>query len=386
MRRILIVSDIPFFPPNEGSRKRVHDLVESYLQLGAEVTFLLIDGAGDIDSMREKVGGNLYVCHRTLREKLSILLRRVIRFGAGLVHIDRLRNYPLDSWKSSHAQEMVGELCLEKEFDIVQIEYLYLSHCFKAVGTVPIKILDTLDVMSDRWRMFPADETPNVWYSVDRSAELEGCLRANKVFAISSKDKSYFEELGCARVQLCDFTSPPRSIWSPESKKVVFLGSDNRMNRSGLRWFVEMVLPLVLNDAPDFRVHIAGKIANQVSNARGIVKVGEFDSLDELFSNCKFMINSVSVGTGLAIKNLDALSRGVPIVCTPNAARGAELFFGKGVVICNDAAGFSASIVDLWRNDALLELHSSQLVRTYQEAFDESRKCIANSIGLNSDQ
>ncbi|WP_305805398.1 glycosyltransferase [Stenotrophomonas sp. YIM B06876] len=377
MKTMLIVSDVAFSPANEGNRKRISDLIEAYEKLGIDVTVILIEGTGNIEEMRKRLGGRLLVCHRSPIERLRILFGRILRFGMGLIGMHRWRNYPLDSWGCKAAQSAVRSLGEGKAFDFVQCQYLYLSACLEVANDNSIKIIDTNDLMSDRWRMFPPDEVPNVWYSLSKRDELVGCRRADVVLAISRTDQRHFNDLGVIGVELCDFIAPPRSLWSPTSRRVIFLGSDNRMNRSGLRWLVEEVLPLVLREAPDFRLSVAGRVAAHFSKHEGIEIVGEFTSLDELFADCRFMLNPVSLGTGLAIKNLDALSRGIPIICTTNAARGIEEFCGRGVAIASNAIDFANLVVDQWRNVDVLNKQSELLGLAYGTAYAASMRRLA---------
>ncbi|GAB3650662.1 hypothetical protein GCM10028813_19480 [Ramlibacter alkalitolerans] len=96
--------------------------------------------------------------------------------------------------------------------------------------------------------------------------------------------------------------------------------------------------------------------------------------IDALFADASMMLNPVSIGSGLPIKNIDALSRGVPILCTPNAARGAECFIGTGVLIAEDESQFAGEVVSLLRDPARRADLSRRATAAYAAQYTAARE------------
>ncbi|MBL0428683.1 glycosyltransferase [Ramlibacter alkalitolerans] len=373
-KKLLIVTDVVFVPANEGNKKRILDLVCLYQSLGVEVHVLLVVNKrrNDLSELEELVCGRVSTCSRGGLDRLRVGVGRAFRFASAKLQLNARRNYELDEWYCTSLDAAIFRLQEQFDFDYLQVEYLYFSRALLASGP-RLKLLDAHDVFTDRWAIFPKGERPNVWYSVSRSDEARGCGRSDCVIAISGPDANHFRSLGAQPTLLLDFIAPPKPTSYSVAGAFVFLGSGNRMNRSGLDWMIQKVLPKVLQQEPGFKLRVAGSICNSTAPAEGVELLGVVD-IDALFADASMMLNPVSIGSGLPIKNIDALSRGVPILCTPNAARGAECFIGTGVLIAEDESQFAGEVVSLLRDPARRADLSRRATAAYAAQYTAARE------------
>lgn len=127
----------------------------------------------------------------------------------------------------------------------------------------------------------------------------------------------------------------------------VYLGSlKYPPNEIGLLEFFDKGLELAIKNIPEMEIIIVGKGASQrlidaVDAWNGRVKlVGFVEDLSPLFSNCCCLLLPMVLGTGVKLKALEAMSRGVPMVSTQMGVDSIPVSHGKECFIENDLSKF----------------------------------------------
>jgi polysaccharide biosynthesis protein PslH len=97
----------------------------------------------------------------------------------------------------------------------------------------------------------------------------------------------------------------------------------------------------------------AGPVAANVPDQAGLVKLGYVADLREAFAAAVVFVNPLRMGTGVAIKMLDAMAAGMPCVSTRTGARGLGAASDAiEVVEDDDAADFSIRLIALLADPA----------------------------------
>lgn len=119
----------------------------------------------------------------------------------------------------------------------------------------------------------------------------------------------------------------------------VFLGLLSQpWNEDGLRSFTEQVWPELLSRRPDARLRVIGRQAPQwlldlaAEQPENVLVEGFVADLDEALGSAAAMLNPARFGTGVKIKVIEALGRGLPVVGTLLGADGVESGPGTGVL------------------------------------------------------
>jgi glycosyltransferase involved in cell wall biosynthesis len=94
--------------------------------------------------------------------------------------------------------------------------------------------------------------------------------------------------------------------------------------------------------------------------------LGFVDDLPSFYQNAKMAISPLLEGTGVKIKNIEAIEYGLPIVTTSIGAQGLERFINRGLLIADTPKNFAEAIIKLCNNDEFFE---SQML-----SFEYSRK------------
>ncbi|MBU2870941.1 glycosyltransferase [Colwellia sp. E2M01] len=126
-------------------------------------------------------------------------------------------------------------------------------------------------------------------------------------------------------------------------------------NIDGLLWFLKYSWPLIKAQLPNVVFTIAGKCSPQIS--RKLLKLepkinllGFVDQLDELYQAHRVFICPLRFGSGIKVKVINSLSRGVPTVMTPIAAEGIKLDNEVHAYVTNDPTDFATCVLDLLTN------------------------------------
>lgn len=240
--------------------------------------------------------------------------------------------------------------------DVVLANFCWLTPSLPNGGAIRTAVL-THDVMSMKLPMQTPELAQHPQVPNPARAEGEAVLlqRAQDVFAISPDDAEVMKTLvaGNSRVTYVPkaaVRSTRRSSASAEAAKspvVLMVGSRNRPNQQGLRWFLQDVWPLVLSNVPAAQFHVAGKLGEDLpphspqTRALGFVR-----DLEEVYSQASVVIVPLLQGTGVKIKLVEAASQNAAIVTTSVGLQGLD--FLRGAVRENDApAAFASDLAQL---------------------------------------
>lgn len=149
----------------------------------------------------------------------------------------------------------------------------------------------------------------------------------------------------------------PRSYSGPPT--FVFLGGlDFAPNCDGLTWFLEHCREAVLAAVPDFRLLVIGRgsILGLPSAARDwgdrVRALGWVEDLDEVLSSSAGLLSVLRIGSGIKIKVLEALARGLPVVATPHGVLGLEVDRADGCLVGQTPAALAALLAEAAQPDA----------------------------------
>jgi glycosyltransferase involved in cell wall biosynthesis len=152
---------------------------------------------------------------------------------------------------------------------------------------------------------------------------------------------------------------PERWYRGPE---FVFLGGlDFPPNADGLTWFLRECREAVLDAVPDFRLLLVGRGTDRdLPEAEPwgdrVRAAGWVDDLDAVLAGAAGLLSPLRFGSGIKIKVLEALARGLPVVATPAGVLGLPVGSEQGCLVGEGPGGLAAQLAaaaDPARNDEL---------------------------------
>jgi len=359
-RKLLIISPTPTHPQNAGNRIRVYNLSAALKKLGFEVHFLFIElEEGDKDAMncywKDKV---YYFCSKRqlpVSPPLNILKRFYYSFKYS--SDERKYNFHIDDWYDKKLDKFLVGLQKKEQFGTVFVEYIFLSKALLNFEENVLKVLDTHDMFTSRFKMYLKNNQQPQWFSTYEKEETKALNRADIIIAVQEHEKKFFSHISSKKIiQVGHILSCCHSLKEKFEKKILFVASHNPINIDGINFFIDAVLSRLKIKYPDVKLIIAGKICNQIDKGDNIVFMGEFEDPWQVYKEADIVINPVRFGTGLNIKTIEALSYGKPLVTTSAGIAGLEYLRNKAFLVADTNLEFIDTLSNLIDNESQRQL------------------------------
>lgn len=368
MKKILIVSpEIPF-PVFKGNQNRIDLTIRAFIDLGYSVSLVCLNSSqGERQSSiaRQDVKDNYPGIDR-------VEIRRHPKFSAGL----KGRLYGIEKTiatkfgKSSFSNiencprnfiKTCGDLISDIQPDYVFVNYIKLSECIPETYS-GIKIVDLHDIQSNIYK--ESIKQKGGILSLDGylsclDEEIRLIDSYDKVISINANESRYLSNIISSEKV---YTLPAFSEEQHVSNRqhvydVMFVGSASPFNVEGIMKFIAKVMPKVKKAIPDIKVAIAGDVStcSAVRKVKDDVytKLGRVDSLTELYSSSSVVVSPIVSGAGMKVKNIEALSYGMPIVATSFSMDGINVKHNDSALLADDWDGFAKALIDLLRSDSV---------------------------------
>jgi glycosyltransferase involved in cell wall biosynthesis len=157
---------------------------------------------------------------------------------------------------------------------------------------------------------------------------------------------------------------------------VLFVGSDNRPNHEGLQFFLDEVLPQIINRKPNLKVAIAGKISFAVQVkpviAKYVIKLGYVPDLSELYLKSRVVVCPLRTGAGTKFKLVEAMAYAMPIVTTVHSASALSLVDGINAFITDDPDLYAQQVLRLLGEPKLANKFSDRIQAIFDSQHSSS--------------
>jgi glycosyltransferase involved in cell wall biosynthesis len=296
--------------------------------------------------------------------------------------------FDLERFKSREYSSALREILTAGSFDIIHCEglvfALYLEEIRKLTAAPVILRAHNLEHRIRGMMASKERSTLRRSYLANlsrrlRRLEIHAAEQFDAIVPINGPDSDWFSSAAEGKPVFLSPTGAVEVSYIPEPAdappRVGFLGSMNwQPNLEGLRWFIESVWPLVLNEIPAARLHLAGRGLSEVRASlpagRNISFEGEPDDARSFIASNLVMIAPLFAGSGLRIKIIEAMSAGRPMVATTVAAEGIDAAAEYGLTVASDAGAFWAALVKYLENPELRSTAGKAAVRLVRERYD----------------
>lgn len=163
--------------------------------------------------------------------------------------------------------------------------------------------------------------------------------------------------------------------------RVLYIGSVHYPpNLSGLQWFLKQCWPLVVQRCPDARLDIVGRGSERLGPVGSSVAVHEHvRDVERFYDEAAVFVVPLFSGSGIRLKVIDALRRGIPVVSTECGYRGLEVNVGRDLLVAETAEGFAANICSVMTDGVLAE----ELSESGRRFVEENHSQNAAELGAN---
>ena len=261
----------------------------------------------------------------------------------------------------------------DKDFDIVQLDSLFMTPYIDTIRrfskakiilrshNLEYKIYQRMALLSATG---PKKAYLNILANRLKVYELAILDKVDGIATISPEHTRNLEQFDCqTSIQTIPFgvDTSEYAVERPyHFKPTLFhLGAMDRMpNVEGMDWFLKEAWPNILNEFPQFSLHLAGKESrsyNIAASHKNIALDGEVSSAKKYMLSKGIMIVPLLSGGGIRIKIIEGMALGKVVITTSIGAKGIDVTHGKNILIADTGEEFVQRIREIHEKPELLE-------------------------------
>jgi glycosyltransferase involved in cell wall biosynthesis len=273
--------------------------------------------------------------------------------------------------------DVIGVSDFEDVLQRCYFDFVVLSYARIAEHIMPLAkrrfpgakiIYDTVDVQFIRLnREFLVTHDKQIGKEAKRMERIEPRLAkaADQTWCVTSDDQEFLKSAAPAaniRVVPNIHEVQDSGLSFDERSDLLFIGNfEHRPNVDAVNLLLDEILPVLLEDMPDLKLHIVGGDMPAELSARqstNFIVHGFVTDVAPLFMACRVFAAPLRFGGGMKGKIGQALSFGLPIVTTGVGAEGMNLIHGCNALIAESPAHIAANIMRVYHNEELWQMLS----------------------------
>lgn len=326
MLKALVLSPTPTWPLNYGNRKRVYSICKRLQDSGFSIHFVHYASEGD---WRESVPD-------VAADQMAEQWHRVDHvFPSVPLHTDPESDVHLiDEWWDPALENHLKGLFSRAEYDLVWVNYTWLSRGLVLAPNQAFKVLDTHDKFSGRDKVLSGNNINPEFFYTSESEELIALKRADLAIAIKREEETAFRELGYegSLATILHVDAQSHSDRPGDKSGFVtfgFIGANNNINLENITRFLHAAEQVFQKSLPPLKFKIAGSICDALTSknisdeVRPFVElVGPLEKAEEFYDAVDVAVVPMEFSSGLKIKVGEAFSHGKALIAHEHAMEG----------------------------------------------------------------
>jgi glycosyltransferase involved in cell wall biosynthesis len=250
-------------------------------------------------------------------------------------------------------------------YDAHNVEFEIIRRHAATLGISPMRAFAEVE-----WRMV-------------RRYERRHCPRCSLIFSVSEVDAGSIRRLAGDRTAIAvvpiSVDTQAVALATPLSAghELLFVGGLHwPPNSDAVGYFIEEMLPLIRSSIPDAHLTIVGRtdghLRDHLRATPGVTFAGHVPDIEPFFRRSRVMVVPLRSGSGMRVKILDALARGMPTVTTGVGCEGIEAVSGVHLLIANTPLAFASEVVRILTEDDLALSLSARSRELARNSYDQS--------------
>lgn len=365
--RILQICNKPPFPPKDGGAIGMHNVSQGYIDSGFDLHILSVNSNKhfvDIDTLPQS-----YIDNTNFNAVEVDLDIKVFSAFANLVFSKR--SYNIERFYNKEFGDKLTEILENKEFDIIQIESIFLKDYIPTIRKYSKAklVLRAPNVEFVIWNRLAQIEKSflrrfylNILAKRLKKEELIAFDKVDAIYTVTENDIKLIKSLGIKKpiefIPTGVDVTKDLSIEgvNTEYPSIFHMGAlDWLPNQEAVKWLLDNVWPSIYKEFPKLKFYIAGRRPPQwLKDLRidGVEVVGEVDDAAAFIKSKAIMPVPLFSGSGMRVKIIEGMMLKKAIVSTTIGIEGIIHKDGKDVLIANTPQEFIDSIRKLiWKED-----------------------------------
>lgn len=373
------------YPLKDGESVAVTQLSKALNHLGCEVTLLCMNTSKHYFDIKD-----LPKAYNHYKEIHFISVDNSIKSLDALKNLFSKDSYHVSRFVSKNFENKLIELLQKNDYDIIQMETLYLAPYIETIKkhSKAIVSMRAHNVESEIWeritkntRFLPKKLYLNYLTSKLKRFELDNLNSYDYLIAVTEKDLNTFKKMGYKNGAMAspigiDMKNYGKIDFSgiKMENSLCFLGSlDWIPNLEGLDWFLKKVWPSLHMLRPNLKLHIAGRntpkhIMNL--NISNVVVHGEVEEATKFLAQHSILLVPLFSGSGMRVKILEGMAMGSVVVTTSMGAEGIPCKDQENILLADNKDMFLEKIQLCLDNPGLMKKISNNARDFVSQKFD----------------
>jgi glycosyltransferase involved in cell wall biosynthesis len=401
MLRLLFLTQVVPYPPDSGPKIKTYHVLRYLAGQGHQITLASF--------IRDHEKPFLHHLRDYCQEIFVAPIHRS-RIADGMAYFEGLRAglpFLITRDAQPEMQHLIDRLAARQQFDIVHADQVTMAQyalrfrrlCDASAGSSPAIVFDAHNAVYEiveraRQTALPLLQ-PVLALEANRLKRYEGNLidQFDHTLAVSEIDKTALQS---AAVEKAKDTSRKNlaskisvipiavdcadlAIRKQKERTNDILAVSTLYyppNADGIRWFMNQVFPMVRRRIPAATLTVVGArppkdiIEFGARNAECVQVTGYVPDLQEYFERAAVMVVPVRAGSGMRVRILEALARGIPVVTTTTGVEGIDAVDGKHLLVADEPARFADAVARLLGDSNLRMSLSESGRRLVEERYD----------------
>jgi polysaccharide biosynthesis protein PslH len=370
MRILFLAHRVPY-PPNKGEKLRAFWLLRELAKKHTIDLFCFYDDPED----RKHAHALSPYCHRLYLEQLSFGKSRFRALGAAF------RGQPFTSafFYSPRMRRQVALALRSVSYDQIFVFSSSMAEYAAPAGDLP-KVLDLVDVDSDKWRQYAKQSSWPWSWLWRREARLLGAFEARfasefsrTVLCTDAEARLLRSNAPTGKIAVLenfldvDAYTPPKGTAPAFIRALqpylIFSGSmDYRPNVDAVLFFYRDVVPMIRRTIPELRLVVAGRNPHRsvlaLKRDTSVTVTGSVSDMRPYLWGASAAVAPMRIARGVQNKILEALAAGIPVITSSPAASALDAELRSLLTVADSPQDLSDAVIRLVRHG--FEISSQQ--------------------------
>jgi glycosyltransferase involved in cell wall biosynthesis len=382
MKILQLANKVPY-PPKDGGSIATFAMSKGFRELGHDVTVLAMS-----TSKHPVVEEDI---PQEIRDKIRFILvdvdTRLCPFRAMKNLLFSRMPYNAERFVSKTYGDRLAQLLIGEEFDIIQLEGLYLAPYVPLIRELSEAkvVMRSHNIEHEIWQRTVRQRKgltrlyTSIIASRVKKMELDCLDYYDATVPITERDAAILQSFGSdipthvapTGINMGDFG---KYQGEAEYPSVFHIGAlDWSPNQEGLDWFMNKCWKKLHKKYPELRFYIAGRNAPESIkniNEPNVIFLGEVEDAYAFMKSKAVMVVPLLSGSGMRIKIIEGMALGKSIVSTSIGAEGIAVNPGQDIILADDPQKFTAGIESLLDNFDKFEALGSNAIKFVEQNYD----------------
>lgn len=348
MKILFVCHRLPF-PPNRGGKIRPFNMIQ-HLSRKHEVVVASL--AETEQELRDGAG-----LEKHCAEVIAELLPKPVRWRQACMALFTQEPSSVAYFRSKELHRKVQHKLREQKMDCVIVHCAFVAQ-YVIGWEGGLRWLDYGDLDSGKWaeygehRSFPLSLGYQLEAKKLRNYEAMLASQFHQCTVTTRGERDTYALLGastpCAVIPNgVDTSYFNRPVQGPENSKVIaFLGRmDYYPNIDGVLYFIRDIFPLIQKAIPDVQLRVIGSNPSRqirdLARVAGVTITGHVADVRPYLADAAVAVAPLRLARGTQNKILESMAMGIPVVCTPEAAKGIQAVPDEHLYVGGDPQTFA---------------------------------------------